>query len=117
MGVAEQASTLVVLQRTPNWIVSRTSPGLPSGRYPEWGKVLFRNVPFLALLHRWYLYWMFESLFFPLGVFDRNGFRSLVAKGVVVFDMRRMLKRRGDLLEKVLPTYRLGCKRICRTDD
>lgn len=114
--VAEQASELVLLQRTPNWVSSRWSPIMPNDRYTEAHKWVFRNVPGAERMHRWALYWMLESLF-AAGVWDFEGRAQATAQRVVRAEMHKSLGGDQALIEKVVPTYGVGCKRICRADD
>lgn len=49
--LAQNASRLITYQRSSPWILPR-----PQIVYPEFVKWLFRNIPLIMLLHRWFLY-------------------------------------------------------------
>lgn len=49
--LAQNASRLITYQRSSPWILPR-----PQIVYPEFVKWLFRNIPLVMLLHRWFLY-------------------------------------------------------------
>lgn len=53
----KQAAHLVSYQRTPAWVRMREQY-----HYSKLKKFLFRWVPFLLLLHRWYIYWFVSEL-------------------------------------------------------
>jgi cation diffusion facilitator CzcD-associated flavoprotein CzcO len=115
--VAEQAAHLTVLQRTPNWISRKFHPLLPNEKYSATHKWLFQHVPGWEKAHRWGLYASFEALFWPVGVFDATGSGQALAHKVVRMDMESQLGHDKALIEKVVPKFGVGCKRVCRTND
>jgi cation diffusion facilitator CzcD-associated flavoprotein CzcO len=115
--VAEQAAHLTVLQRTPNWISRKFHPFLPNEKYSATHKWLFQHVPGLSKAHRWGLYASFEALFWPVGVFDATGAGQALAQKVVRMDMESQLGHDKALIDKVVPKFGVGCKRICRAND
>ncbi|GBG30276.1 Dimethylaniline monooxygenase N-oxide-forming 3 [Hondaea fermentalgiana] len=114
--LARQASKLTILQRTPNWISPRTMGVLPREKYSDFQKWLFTNVPGAELLHRGSIYMLLEA-YFMLGVFDKSGPAQAVAQKIIRDSMHHELRGRPDLIEKVVPKFNVGCKRICRTDE
>mmetsp|Transcript_40904 Transcript_40904/g.65710 ORF Transcript_40904/g.65710 Transcript_40904/m.65710 type:complete len:547 (+) Transcript_40904:3975-5615(+) len=118
-AVAKQAKELIIVQRTPNWIATRQSPVLPRYRYSPLQKTILGNIPLAAFLHRSSIYWYHESTFL-IGTFDREDSGRLGPKYIKKLLTKQMQKRLGnrqDLVDKLIPNYAPGCKRILRTDD
>lgn len=114
--VAEVAKEVIVLQRTPNWVLPRYAPLLPRERYSETIKWLFRTIPGLELLHRYQLYCLFESTFWPLGLFDAQSSVQKLARKLFTASMSKSLGNDPKLCETAIPKFGVGCKRLCRTD-
>lgn len=114
--LARQAKKLTILQRTPNWISPRAMAVLPAEKYSDWQKWIFEHVPGAELAHRGSIYMMMEANFL-LGVFDRSGPAQTMAQHLIRGEMLKCLKGRPDLIEKCVPKFNVGCKRICRTDE
>lgn len=55
--LAENASKVIAYQRSAPWIFPR-----PQLNYPEFMKWMFRNIPFVMLLHRWFLFMVVSCL-------------------------------------------------------
>ncbi|CAE7479905.1 unnamed protein product, partial [Symbiodinium pilosum] len=116
--VAEQAQRLVLLQRTPNWVIGRQETLLPERFYSESLKWTYRNIPLARAAYRASLYWKLEASMILYGVFDKSDdFRSKAVRYHFRSFMAQQLKDRKELRKKVIPSYPVGCKRICKSDD
>ena len=115
--VAEQAQRLVLLQRTPNWVFGRGEWLLPARYYPENLKWTYRNIPLARAAYRATLYWKQELAMSFGGLFDaRDNPRSRLLHAQGRGYMASHFRGRKELRDKVIPTYPLGCKRICKSD-
>lgn len=107
-AIAPEAASTVVVQRTPPWVRMRNDRAYSSLR-----KRVYRSVPRLMSLHRLALYAVLEAkypLFFgPLhrrmGPLERYAARTMVDTV------------HPSLRDRVVPTDRLGCKRVLVSDD
>lgn len=99
---------LVVLQRTPAWVLPRNDQAIP-----PWRRFLHSVAPWTQLLPRAATYTLLESR--AVAFVSRPELTSLAEP-----DALRHL-RRGvhdpDLREALTPRYRLGCKRVLLSDD
>lgn len=106
--LAKEASRLHVFQRTPSWVLPK-----PDWTIPPWARRLFRRFPALQRVARWTVYGVFESYAVGYVVEPRlNAARE--------WHCRRFLRssiRDGALRRKLVPTFRLGCKRILISND
>lgn len=105
--VQPQVAHLAVFQRTPPWIMPRRDAAIAS-----WRKQLYRHVPMLHRAHRAATYLLREALHLP--------FRNLRAARVAEWVARRHMQAQVTdtvLRAKLLPAYRIGCKRILVSDD
>ncbi|WP_306016119.1 NAD(P)/FAD-dependent oxidoreductase [Oceanicaulis sp. MMSF_3324] len=105
---AKAASELTVFQRTPNWVIPK-----PDRAFTPVEKWLFRHMPGYHWLYRMGSFALHESRW--------PAFRS---GGLAAAYTRHRLSRRiraevqdPALLEKVLPDYAPGCKRILLSND
>jgi len=114
-AIAEEASKLVILQRTPNWVSTRAMAILPREKYAEWQNQLMSSMPLVERMHRLSIYIYMESLHL-LGLFRHKSITQHRVQQMIESEMRSTLKGRPDLIEKVIPKYPIGCKRICRSD-
>ncbi|CDS05299.1 hypothetical protein LRAMOSA07828 [Lichtheimia ramosa] len=108
----KQAAHLVSYQRTPAWVRMREQY-----HYSKLKKFLFRWVPFLLLLHRWYIYWFAEFGYMTFGYY-KSFLARWYAKSVAK-SMRERIEKQGrpDLVDKLIPKYLMGCKRIAPSED
>jgi cation diffusion facilitator CzcD-associated flavoprotein CzcO len=105
--LAQEASELLVFQRTPSWVLPRGDA--PLGPRMQW---LLQHVPGLRQAYRGLIYAQHE-LRFP-GFLFPAGMRLLEPL------MRGHLRRQvppGKLRDALTPRYRVGCKRILLSDD
>lgn len=107
--VAEQAERLYVFQRTAHWILPKAD--YP---YPAWLRRMFRALPLLLLLYRWFIWARLEVLY--LLTFSKGSLGSGYLRRLT----RQHLHAAVDdpaLRETLTPRYQPGCKRILLTND
>lgn len=101
--IVRQVGELQLYQRTPAWVVPRTNKELPLGL-----RRALVTVPGLRAALRAGIYWAQEALGY--GMTKRpNTLRFIEA--FVKWNIRRSVKDR-ELRRKLIPHYRIGCKRI-----
>jgi cation diffusion facilitator CzcD-associated flavoprotein CzcO len=107
-SIAPEVSRLYIHQRTPPWIVPK--PDRAIGRLE---RMFLRRVPFLQRIRRLAIYWQREAL--AVGFVARPG----LLKWAERFVRRHLARSIADpaLRAKLLPSYRMGCKRILPTND
>ncbi|SAM04258.1 hypothetical protein [Absidia glauca] len=103
---------LMNYQRNPVWCVVRNQYS-----YSRLVKFLFRWVPFLMKLYRFSIFFQQEVFYLNFRFFD-----SLFGKIVTMQAKRQMKQRltakgRPDLVEKLTPDYRFGCRRITPSEN
>lgn len=106
-SIAPKVNHLSVFQRTPPWVVPRNSKV-----YPQWFKSMFRNLPPLQRLFRWFLYVYFELRAFGFVV---TPWLLKMASRVGQRHMHKAIKD-PELRKKVTPDYTMGCKRVLVSD-
>lgn len=102
------AAELVVFQRTAPWILPK-----PDGAIAAWKQKMYATFPFLMKLKRTAIYWRNEAIVLGLVV------NTNLMKYVENFS-RSYIKRKvknPDLQQKLIPNYRMGCKRILLTNN
>lgn len=105
--LAEQARKVLIFQRSPNWIARRHDY-----RYPRLVQKMFRWIPGVARLHRWWIYWLSEA---RILLYKR---KSLLNKGFTGWLWYRMRKKTPKELHKsVIPIFPAGCKRVLVSND
>ena len=106
--IAPLAEWLILFQRTPAWVLPKRDIALS----PAWRGAL-RSVPMLRRAHRTYLYWSHEARAIPFVVWP--WLMNLAERRA-----RSYLKRQvasPALRERLIPDYRMGCKRILLSND
>jgi cation diffusion facilitator CzcD-associated flavoprotein CzcO len=106
-AIAAEVQSLSVFQRTPPWILPKIDPSIGVLR-----RALFRRVPALLKLRRQRLYWLREAM--ALGFVVEP--RLLKAAEILSRRFLRRSVKSPDLRSKLLPSYRMGCKRILPTN-
>jgi 4-hydroxyacetophenone monooxygenase len=116
--IAKEAEHLDVYQRTPNWFFNipnyheETPPGL------QW---LFLHVPYYLHWFRFWLFWITTDGLLQMTIVDKqwknDDGRSVsepndVLRAMLTHHLQSQYPERSDLLEKVLPAYPPGAKRI-----
>ncbi|MCZ4553712.1 flavin-containing monooxygenase [Gordonia rubripertincta] len=106
--VQKEASALTVFQRTPAWVLPRKNFAVPTAL-----RTLLSKIPVTRRLARWSVYWGAESLAFGL-----NGHSNLMRpiEKVAKWNIERSITDPG-LRRKLMPSYRIGCKRILGSND
>ncbi|KAJ3284443.1 hypothetical protein HK104_009955 [Borealophlyctis nickersoniae] len=101
--IAPKAKTLTVFQRSPNWFAPRAR-----FRYPNWAIWLFQYVPFVQRLYR---LWIFLRSDMRIFAFYHGSWLQGLARRQAEKHITSLVPD-PVMLEKVLPTYDFGCKRI-----
>jgi cation diffusion facilitator CzcD-associated flavoprotein CzcO len=107
--VAELAEKTYVFQRSPNYVMPKKDRA-----YSALSKAIFRYVPLVARLYRWWIFWKNEIRFLA---FRKQSFISRYFSRRVNHQMARQFPKSSRLRSKVLPYYPAGCKRILLSDD
>lgn len=93
--------------RTPAWVLERKQY-----HYSRVTKFIFAYVPLVARLYRLYLYLLMELFYINFG-YNNSFFSRLFKRGVIKSMQDRLTKNgRPDLVDKVVPKYPIGCKRV-----
>jgi cation diffusion facilitator CzcD-associated flavoprotein CzcO len=106
--IARQAGQVTVYQRTAPWVLPKED-----GPIPERTRAVFRTVPGAQRAYRNALYWSLEARALVF-----NGHPALVS--VAERMVSRHLERSVDdpkLRSRLVPDYRLGCKRVMLSND
>ncbi|WP_236147340.1 NAD(P)/FAD-dependent oxidoreductase [Mycolicibacterium sp. CH28] len=106
-AIQPEVAHLAVFQRTPAWVIPRHDRKISSTR-----QFLMRVLPALQRLERLRLYLVRERILLA--------FRRPTMLGRAERSARRYLETQvndGSLRTKLLPDYRLGCKRVLVSDD
>lgn len=106
--IAPVVEKLHVFQRSANWLVPRGDRA-----YSPREQWLFRHVPLAERLHRYGIYWQFESRFAGFGQGSRIG---RIAAALATRHLDRQIGN-PELRQKLLPDYPIGCKRVLIADD
>lgn len=106
--IANETKELFIFQRTANWVIPKLDY-----YYPSYVKTIFRYVPFLMTLHRWYIYWTNEITL-----------QAVLKKGKLNNELRDKISNfiqdyfdDKDLAKKLTPNFEVGCKRILLSYD
>jgi cation diffusion facilitator CzcD-associated flavoprotein CzcO len=100
--IAPKVRQLYVFQRTAAWVTPRDER-----RYSERAKRHFARFDWWRRLHRARLYWTNESRVWPIFHAGLSRWFEAYAR----HHMRRQV-RDPDLLRRLTPDYRIGCKRV-----
>lgn len=117
-SIADSVAALSVFQRTPPWM-------LPTPTYhepiPDGLRWLFRHVPYYSRWYRFFQFWTSVEGRRPFMVVDPEwqhpvsiSARNEELRQALVAHLERQFGDRPDLLEKVMPTYTPGAKRMMR---
>jgi cation diffusion facilitator CzcD-associated flavoprotein CzcO len=127
--IANKVDKLVIFQRTPNWIVPK-----PDRKFSSSEKWMFRNIPFIGRLYRFYEYIMAERLYFAFSMKEKKifniwegivsrlttGFKLKSMKSMYLLGQKMLLDEQiseESLKKKLTPDYPVGCKRVIPTND
>jgi cation diffusion facilitator CzcD-associated flavoprotein CzcO len=106
--IAPKAGKLTIFQRTPNWCVPK-----PDRPFTEFEKKLYRAVPALARLQRWWTWTMLERNYLA---FVQGSFFGKLFERAALKEMEAHIED-PELRKKLTPDYPAGCKRILLTND
>ncbi len=117
--IAQRADTVLVLQRTPNWLAPTLDyhADFPAGQ--QW---LLTHVPYYGRWHRFWLFWRYAEMLLPAVAVDPDwrgddhsvsAANELLRLGLGMY-LDLCFGDRPDLLAKVMPDYPPGAKRIIR---
>ena len=111
-SIAGLVESISVFQRTAVWVAQRLEFA-----YSSWVQALFNAFPLLMKLHRWYIFVRQELGYF--WVFAKGTARGKVIRRQVIHYMRSQLAKdkNPELLEKLIPNFDLGCKRLTVSND
>jgi cation diffusion facilitator CzcD-associated flavoprotein CzcO len=107
-AIAPQVAKLYLFQRSAAYVLPK-----PDKKYPRWQIALFERFPALLKLSRLIVYIRYEMKAFALVTwrralrFKRKAFFRNLKRGVKNLELR----------ERLIPHYRLGCKRILFSND
>jgi cyclohexanone monooxygenase len=101
------ASHLDVYQRTAPWVIPRNDR-----RYSRLERLALRRAPALARLYRTGIYWAHEGY---VPAFTWQPRLGAPAEHAALVNLRRAITD-PELREKVTPHFRLGCKRVLRSN-
>jgi cation diffusion facilitator CzcD-associated flavoprotein CzcO len=106
--IAPDVRRLHLFQRTAPWVMPK-----PDYPMPSWARKLFRFVPGAQRLYRDLLYWLLE-----VRAVGFNGHPKLL-RAAEKIAKRHIGKHVKDpsLRRKVVPDYRMGCKRVLVSND
>jgi cation diffusion facilitator CzcD-associated flavoprotein CzcO len=106
--IAPDAQRLHLFQRTAPWVLPK-----PDYPMPSWARKAFRFVPGAQRLYRDLLYWLLE-----VRAVGFNGHPKLLAAAEKI--AKRHIAKHvddGELRRKLIPDYRMGCKRVLVSND
>lgn len=106
--IAPKAGHLTIFQRTPNWCVPKADRP-----FREWEKKLYRAMPVLARLQRWWTWLMLERNYLA---FVQGSFFGKLFEKAALKEIETHIKD-PELRAKLIPDYPAGCKRILLTND
>lgn len=106
--IAPEVGALHLFQRTPPWIIEKQDPELPAAM-----RLLFERVPSTREAFRQWIFWRHEIQHIVF-----RGFEPAVRIGERKARKHLMASVKDPLLrEQLTPDYRIGCKRVLRSND
>lgn len=106
-AIQPRVKKLLVLQRTPPWVLPRFDRAVPA-----WRRALYARIPLVQRLLRGLLHLRHELLFQPF----RHPSLRRVFERLVGLHLRHQV-RDPALRRALTPSYALGCKRLLLSDD
>lgn len=105
-----EVESLTIHQRTPNWVIPRLDAPIP-----DWKRSMYKYIPYVR--HRKRSDMMdFREAFYH-AVWDNEHPIAQFLEAQATEHMHTQLPNRPDLWEKLLPKYKIGCKRVIISDD
>jgi cation diffusion facilitator CzcD-associated flavoprotein CzcO len=105
--VQQIAGHLDVYQRTAPWVIPRNDR-----RYPRLERMALRRLPALGRLYRTGIYWAHEGY---VPAFTWQPRLGMPAQRAALANIHRGIKD-PELRRRVTPAFRLGCKRVLRSN-
>jgi len=106
--IAPEVSELHLYQRTPPWIIEKQDPELPAAL-----RLVFERVPATREAFRQWIFWRHEIQHIVF-----RGFEPAVRIGERMARKHLVSSVKDPILrEKLTPDYRIGCKRVLRSND
>ncbi|KAL7310606.1 hypothetical protein PS15m_010086 [Mucor circinelloides] len=104
--LALESSQLISFQRTAPWVVPQILSTISEGT-----KRTFSNYPIVLFMYRCVLFILYDLLYILLGY--PNSFLARYFENKIAADNKETILQLGrpDLVDEVLPTYPMGCKR------
>ncbi|WP_433208029.1 flavin-containing monooxygenase [Dactylosporangium sp. CS-047395] len=102
-----EAQRVTLFQRTPAWVMPRRERPLRS-----WEHRLYKRIPGAQRAMRSLVYWQIEA---TVLVFLRPALMRLAQRAALA-NLRKAVPDPG-LRAKLTPAYRMGCKRVLKSDD
>ncbi|HZH35861.1 MAG TPA: NAD(P)/FAD-dependent oxidoreductase, partial [Flavisolibacter sp.] len=106
--MAPQVKHLTIFQRTPAWVTPRRDKAINEQKR----KKLY-SFPALIKLQREFIYWRNELIGFG---FTGNNVINRIMRMVALHGLTRQVKD-PETRRRLTPQYKIGCKRILRSDD
>ncbi|MCU0469966.1 MAG: NAD(P)/FAD-dependent oxidoreductase [Arcicella sp.] len=106
--IADKVQQLYVFQRTAPWIIPK-----PDGAFSGFAKTVFQKIPFIRKTYREILFWINE--FLGLSFIGNETIKKL-AQFQATLHLKNQVKD-AVLREKLMPNYRIGCKRVLVSDN
>lgn len=106
--LVSRAKKVNVLQRSPNYVIPRNDR-----LYSEFEKKCFKLFPLFQRIHRFWIY-LRQEMFYGVIVNNKWSQKTLTN------EFKRYISdhiKDNNLLEKLTPTYPIGCKRILVSDN
>jgi len=108
--LAAVATRMTVMQRTANYLIARRDR-----KISDFEKRMFRKLPWIQRLFRWRQY-LINDFLFHANFSGKASLRKSLLHGLVHRHMKHQV-RDPALLEKLTPSYEIGCKRLLLSDD
>jgi len=108
-AIAGRVAEVTVFQRSAAWVFPRLARDIPNSR-----RALFRRVPLLMRLYRWFL-WSLMDLMGMLSL-ERGGFLAGRLQKMGIDHIAESVED-PDLRKQLTPDYLPGCKRRVISDD
>lgn len=106
--IVPKVKALKLFQRSAAWVISK-----PDRPFKDWEQELFARLPMADRAYRSLIYWKNESRALAFTRFDRLlDIFALEARALAWRHVRDPEKRK-----KLIPNYRIGCKRILMAND
>ncbi|MCE9602824.1 MAG: NAD(P)/FAD-dependent oxidoreductase [Gemmatimonadetes bacterium] len=106
-AIQPRVARLIVLQRTPAWVLPRHDRAVPA-----WRRALYARVPFTQRIARGALHAWHEMMFLPF----RHPLPRRLVQAAVGWHLAAQV-RDPQLRRALRPTYGVGCKRLLLSDD